>query len=415
MKRISILTLLLCVLALGGYAATLSGTVTNATTSAPVSGQKVYAYDSLGFWLDSTVTNSSGGYSFTIPSAVPTGDFLMAHTKGCGGSLAWWNGWFAGSNMTANFTTCTGTTYAIHGTVSLGGIANTGQAQIYLIHKYYDSLSASNVLTAVDSFLTSATGGSFAKSYTVIPGGALLLKAALLPSHPSYASFLPTYYTSSASWSSATGLSSGNFGTTASNINMIAGTNPGGPGFIGGQVIMGANKTAGVGDPLPSRILILANASNQPVAYTYSDANGRFEFKNIALGSYKIYGDAWGKTNPALSVTLGATTKAVHNVIFEENSSTFMGRLGDLSTGNAPALAGLNVYPNPVTAFVQIDGLATVKGDKTVTVRGMNGAVISSQTVNTASARIATAELPAGMYILQVATDAGSASFRFVK
>lgn len=415
MKRISILTLLLSAFAIAGYAATLSGTVTNPTTSAPVAGQKVYAYDSLGFWNDSTITNSSGAYTFTIPSAVPNGDFLMAHTKGCGGSLAWWNGWFAGSNMTANFTSCTGITYSLHGTVSLGGTANNGQARVYLIHKYYDSLASSTVLTAIDSFLTSSTGGTFSKSYTTIPGGSLILKAALLPSHPSYAAFLPTYYTSATSWSSATTLTAANFGTAASNINMAGGTNTGGPGFIGGYVVMGANKSSGAGDPLPSRILILTDAANKPVAYTYSDASGRFEFKNIAIGSYKIYGDAWGKTNPALSVTLSNTVQNVRNVIFEENSSTFMGRLADLSTGNAPALAGLKVYPNPVTEFVQIDGLAAVKGDKTVTVRAMNGAVISSETVNAASARIATVELPAGMYILQVATEAGSASYRFVK
>lgn len=414
MKRIPILTLLLCMLAIGTYAATLSGTVTDVTTGNPVSGQKVYVYDSLSFWSDSTTTNSSGGYSFTVPTAVPSGDLIMAYTAGCGGFRSWFTGFYAGTNMTANFTTCSSSPFILHGYITLGGVPNSGGAKLYLIRKTYDSISAAHILTAIDSMVT-GTGGYYTKTFSSVPAGTLLLKAALLPSNPSYSSYLPTYYNGSASWSSATALGTSNFSSVMTNINMIGGTNPGGPGFIGGSVLMGANKTAGVGDPLPSRIIILTNSANQPVAYTYSDASGHFEFRNIAIGSYKLYGDAWGKNNPTLNVTLSNSQQSVNNVVFEENSTEFAGRIGGVGTGIPAQLATLKVYPNPATAYVQIDGLSTVNGDKTITLRGVTGAVISSQTVNTASLRIATGELPAGMYILHVATEAGSASYRFVK
>jgi hypothetical protein len=412
MKRIPILTLLLSALAISSYAATLSGTVTNSSSTTPVAGQKVYVMDSLGYWNDSTITNAAGGYSMTIPATLPSGNLLMAHTEGCGGTNAWWNGVYSGSNLTANFTTCT---LMLQGTLSLGGTANTGQAMIYLIRENNDSVAVTTTLTAIDSFLSAPTGGTFSKAYTSIPGGKLLLKAALLPAHPAYASYMPTYYTSSASWNTATPISTPAFKGAASNITMLGGTNPGGPGFIGGDVVLGANKSSGAGDPLPKRILILANAANKPIAYTYSDAKGHFEFRNLPFGTYRIFGDAMGKSNPSLEVSLPTTTPVVNGIVFKETSTSFTGALSTLGIRKPAALASLNVYPNPVTTHVQIDGLAAIKGDKTITVRSMTGAVISSQTASAASLRIATSELPAGIYILQVATEAGNASFQLVK
>jgi hypothetical protein len=414
MKRIPILAFLLSAATGGAFAATLNGTVTNNITGAPVAGQAVYVLDSIGTWKDTVITNASGAYSFNVPATVPTGHPLMAYTAGCGG-MAYWNGAYSGSSMTANFTSCTGTGNTLHGTVSLGSTANNGQAMIYLINEYRDTVTHTSILTAIDSFLTASTGGTFSKTYATVPGGKLLLKAALRPTHPAYASFLPTYYSSSVSWSSAAPLSASNFGTVTTNINMIGGTNPGGPGFISGDVLLGANKSAAVGDPMPGKIMILADAANKPMAYTYTDAKGHFEFNNLPFGTYRIFGDVMGKANPALEVSMPTTTPKIAGIVFEESSTSFKGHINALGTGIPAELASVKVFPNPATNYVQVDGLAAVKGDKTITVRGVNGAVISSQTTSSSSLRIATDQLPAGMYILQVATGAATASFRFVK
>src|SRR6188768_216714 len=70
MKQLSLLAILLCLVTGFAKAATVSGTVTNAATSSPAASQRVYIYDSLVAYNDSTLTNSSGVYSFTLPSAV---------------------------------------------------------------------------------------------------------------------------------------------------------------------------------------------------------------------------------------------------------------------------------------------------------------------------------------------------------
>jgi hypothetical protein len=196
---------------------------------------------------------------------------------------------------------------------------------------------------------------------------------------------------------------------------MIAGSNAGGPGFVGGSVILGANKTSAVGDPLPGRILILTNSTGQGIAYTYSDAAGAFSFSNLAVGTYKIFGDAWGKTNPALTFTLTNAKPGITNIVFEENSNSFKGTLNTLSVSST-ITSDISVYPNPVADRLVVTGLDKISGSKTALLSDVTGAVMQTLVfVQGQPAMINTANLPNGMYLLRLQTDAGSINFRVVK
>jgi hypothetical protein len=402
------------------FAATISGTVTNASTSAAVAYQKVYFYNPTTYYRDSTQTNASGYYSITIPSWIPLYDSVNVYTYACG-SVVSYGQLYTGSSLTRNFNICV--TYTLHGTISLSGTSNNGFATVYLIKKEYDSTLKDTVLTAIDSITTSSTGGTYTKTYStnpflgVLAGGALLLKAALKPSHPSYSSYVPTYYTSALVWSNAAALTAANFTpATATNINMVAGTNIGGPGFVGGSVLLGAGKNAGIGDPLRSRILILTNSTGQGLAYAYSDTAGRFSFSNLALGTYKIFGDAWGKTNPALTFTLTSARPSIPNIIFEENSTSFKGTLIQTTGIAGSTLSAVSAYPNPVNDYLFFSGLSSISGPKTVILYDVTGVVLQQRSFSTGQeVNIATAALPAGVYLLRLQTDAGAASFRVVK
>jgi hypothetical protein len=412
MKQLSLLTLC-CLLSVFAGAATLSGTVTvGAPTIAPIVGQKVYVIDSFNTYRDSAVTNSLGQYSFTLPGSFTNPTYLFVSSPACG-SMNTQFAMYTGSNVTTNFTLCN-TFPILRGTVSLGSTTNIGLATVYLIRKQYDPSIMDTTLTAIDSIITATSGGAFAKAYASIPTGTLLMKAALQSTHPSYSSFLPTYDTNATTWSSARVLSGLHF-MFSTTINMTAGVNPGGPGFIGGSVLVGANKSTGVGDPLSSRILLLTNNAGQPVAYTYSNASGQFQFPNLAYGTYKLSGDAWGKTNPPLTITISASNPSVPDVVFEENNKTFKGHIGSLNV-SGPALSGLSVYPNPVTDYLQLKGLSSIGGAKTIVLSDVTGAVISRQTVEqNGNAGISTAALPAGTYLLQVLTTEGNATYKIVK
>ncbi len=426
MKKLSLLILLCALLAKLASATTISGTITQAHTGEPIASQKVYIRDSVyHIYLDSTLTASNGAYSFTIPATVSTsypGNALIVYlTANACGRFEQQNIAYTGSSATLNFSIC-GTQKLFYGGVYASGVSGFANAKVYLIAvTAVNAATGDTTITAVDSITTSATSvpvGTFSKTYADFPVQwipTLRVKAALSPSDPLYAAYLPTYVSGSSSelqWSNTT--PTGYY--SRQDVDMIPGTNPGGPSFVGGSVLLGANKNAGVGDPLSKRLLLLTKSTGEPVAYTYSDASGKFSFPAMPLGSYYIFGDALGKSNPALAITLTGSNKSINNIIFEENSKVFKGRLSNLSVGGKSAVDGISIFPNPARDFISVQGLAAIPGSKTIVLLDVTGAEVARQSIiNKGETSMQLESLAAGIYLLHVQTVEGEAIFRVVK
>ncbi|OSZ79189.1 hypothetical protein CAP35_13315 [Chitinophagaceae bacterium IBVUCB1] len=405
---------------------TFSGTVLT-TTGAPVVGQTVWVMsDSSRGWSGTThgaffstsaVTNSTGAYTVTMPSTTLSGHPIWASTVNCtGGSPATLSNLhtYAGVNITSNFTKCVPPPPAtISGQITHNstGAAN---AKVYLIAKSPDSIWVGTTvvftwkLTALDSALTNSSG-NYSMTYPTSRPDSLLVKAALLPASSNYSSYLPTYHTSSLIWSGATTIAPGGTGSITRNIALIGGTNPGGPGFIGGSVVLGANKSTAAGDPLPGRLIILTNASNQAVAYTYSNASGQFSF-NVPYGSYKIFGDVMGKTSAPLSFTLSTAMPSASAIKFEEKALTFDAKMTTGIAGVATQTAG--IFPNPAKNNISITGLT---GNATVTVYDVMGKVVATHAVSASNNEVNIANLPTGNYVLKLATASDVTTVKLVK
>lgn len=103
----------------------------------------------------------------------------------------------------------------------------------------YDS--GSNMLSAIDSLITSASmSSSHYYDFGSIPSQTYYVKAKVNSSvNPG---FIPTYHLSSATWGGATSIYVPGNSYAQANINMISGTPTSGPGFIGGNVSQGQVK-----------------------------------------------------------------------------------------------------------------------------------------------------------------------------
>jgi hypothetical protein len=290
----------------------------------------------------------------------------------------------------------------VSGTVTKGSTGNAAYpATVYLIKKSYSSQLAAYTLTLLDSTVTNSNGEYHFYNVTV-PAGDLLVKAALDASNPDYSHYLPTYKENSLTWNNAHAVS---FTLGANNIHLIHGINPGGPAFIGGSVKQGANKSTGVGDPLPARLIILTTVNGDAVAFTYSDASGNFSFPNLAYGSYKLFGDVWGKQNPELLVNVDAVTPTVNDIIFQENSQNFAGS----ATGiNDPAInTSIKAYPNPVKdrLVVSIPDASDMITSASLT--DLKGQVVYTRAFNATTVSIPMEDLPGGLYLLNVSSVKG--------
>ncbi len=425
------------------YNVTVSGTVTNAQTTNPVSGQWVWvqmmgsnAMGGTWSYLDSMQTSGTGAYSFT--AAVPTGIVQgsgSVWTADCGTIATQYFGIFnapAGTNIVKNFSICgnggggtpcvanfqynisgltvtayinfvpggsavwtfgngatssgpqTSYTYSSAGNYTLclylydtsgavcdskcvaitvsnpgngpwtvsgavfmsnnnGALTSPADAEVYLIE--YNQQAGT--LTAIDTTTITSNpllGGTY--TFSNVPSGNYFVKSALLPADPQYWNFLPTYHTSFLFWSQATNVSvSAN--TSGIDIVLKQGTNPGGPGFTGGLISQGANKTGGAGDPIAGVQVMLLNLDDTPVQYTYSDVNGAFSFSNVAYGTYQIYAEVMGKATTPIVVTLSAQNPSIANIhIWVTGTAVVVGQGLEILHHDQ-----MNVFPNPASEF----------------------------------------------------------------
>ena len=419
MKKLSLI-IALSLASIASYAQThqVYGHVQDGS-SQPAPGEVVTASVWNG-WSISATTDANGDYSIDVPDTTAVGTFIEINLTASNCQVNYYDSvMWAFADYQSDFTICVPPpppTYYINGQV-MAGNNGANDAVVYLIEQEYDVNTQVTTLTAIDSAFTDTMNGYY---YFTVPSGVtgtLKIKAALLSTSPDYADYLPTYYTSSLNWN-GTGVTTvpSNANTNNADIDLIAGTNTGGPAFIAGDVLQGANKSTAPGDPLQNRILILTTDADVPVAYSYTDVDGHFSFPSLAYGTYKLFGDAPGKDNPALTIILDANNPSNETITFEENSGSFDGSLWPASVATAPELNQVSVYPNPVADVLNVSGLNTIEGAKTVTLTSINGAVAFTHTYEAnEKVSISVSGLSNGMYTLQINTVKGNAIYKIVK
>ncbi|MDP4934994.1 MAG: carboxypeptidase regulatory-like domain-containing protein, partial [Salibacteraceae bacterium] len=265
-----------------------------------------------------------------------------------------------------------------------GNITQGEGAMVYLIEEN------SGVLTAVDSVVSDSMGYYY--FFNACPS-TYYVKAALLPSHSLYAYHVPTYYVSSSLWATATAvIVSGN--TTGIDINLLTGTNLGGPGFIGGAVSQGANR--GEGDPVIGAQVILLDANGNVSAFTTTDANGEYSFENLAYGNYSVYVEMINFDAFPFEVVVSADNEEVQNRNFVVEG----GKIKPVTPLGVNALSAVSfeMYPNPANGLVTFTGtvdqveIINILGE-TVLVKSNNGA---------ANMNLDITSLTSGQYIVSV-------------
>jgi PKD repeat protein len=296
----------------------------------------------------------------------------------------------------------------LYGMLSANGAA-AGASAVYLIQ--HNTLLG--ILTAVDTTLSIDSAGVTLYYFPNITPGNYLVKAAMLPSNPSYASNMPTYHASALYWNQAGTINVLPNGLTQANISYIQGVNPGGPGFIGGLISQGANK--GPGDPVTGVQVMLLDANNgdQPVAVVYSDAAGVFGFTNIPYGTYKVYAEMINKTTVPVVVTIDATTPSTDGIQIVVGSS-WISSISKAETFAAGVVG--NIHPNPASGVCYLDIRAERAGIVELAVADLTGKVIRTQRVDLQpglnKVKLDAETLGGGVYLVTVTAEDGTRAIR---
>lgn len=260
------------------------------------------------------------------------------------------------------------------------------------------------LLTIVDSVQTDTAirGGYF--SFTNVCPDSYLVKVALDTNHIYHKDFIPTYFLSALRWDSAQYIIASKSQNSYNNvIKMQSGINPGGPGFIAGNVKKGANKKAG--EPIEGVEIILLNARNKPVAYTYSGKDGSFKIENLALGKYHLYADVMGLEIGGLDVELDKTNPSIDDVKVEVGSKRVITSIPNQLTITSNPIA---IYPNPASDFIRID-IAQLKGE--VSLLDINGRVLNRMNID-GQTTLHVNDLNQGVYLLSFTAENGQTFYK---
>lgn len=262
--------------------------------------------------------------------------------------------------------------------------------------------SAAGTLTAVDTFVSDPAFGPF--FFFGAPNGDYRVKVALNPADPSHADYLPTYYGNDPFWYNATVVNQNSFPLL--DIQMVPGTNSGGPGFIGGLISQGANRTTQ--NMVENISVMLLDANDQPVDYAMTNVSGEYTFQNIEEGTYKVLVDMWGKATEHYIVEISQGKTRVEDLNFEFNDQQIW------KTGVATYLSSelegtARVYPNPSDGFVNVDLEIAKAKNLRITLTNTLGQTLINRTetvqAGTSTIGMNLAMLPKGIYQIAISED----------
>ncbi len=263
------------------------------------------------------------------------------------------------------------------------GMPTVPDTKIWLIQ--YNPADSS--LTALDSTVSCMDGSAPFYQFNDKVSGDYLVKAKLLSSITGTSDYIPTYGLSNAHWDTATTIFHAG-GANTQDINMIYGTVPSGPGFIGGLIVMGAGKGTSGEVPAPNLLVYLEDASGNVLTYTYTDASGAFSFSGIGYGTYVIYPtDYKYRTTPSDVITLNTTTSSYTAVDFKKH--TTLGTITPFAivTGvnQLPGSAVLTLSPNPAGENIQVNWNNQPNGVAHISFTDMAGRVVYNNSINMAT------------------------------
>lgn len=382
---------------------------------------------SLGIYQASVQTvGQAGRFSDTTP-ALPaaTRGWIAVSLSGCRGQLVT-DTQFVRTDNIPNLATLSfslevcppGGPLSISGTVTRGRPL-ASQAQVYLLD--WDKPGLASQGTVVDSTLVNSRGEY---TFSGVDTGSYLLRAALLPSSPGYKNYTPAYYAfdtmqpAPVIWRRADPVQLQFRDLENRDIRLPAVSNAQGPGFISGYVARGgANKKAGINQPLPDRQVTLLDSTGRPFAFQLTDEAGFYEFPNLPLGRYQLRVEVPGKPCEVTDVTLTRNNLSASDILYGVRDSAIVVEQRAVYTA-APQPLQARVYPNPVSHILHITLPRQPSASTELKLVSEKGRVVRRATVQPGQAgqqQWDLADQPDGLYLLQLQNRKGMVTQPVIK
>jgi PKD repeat protein len=237
-----------------------------------------------------------------------------------------------------------------------------------------------------------------------VPDGNYYLLAYPKINGPIATKFLPTYFTNSVYWPSATlinlGQAQDQYDIQLEPYTILNG----GTLIINGQLLNSGKSL----NPAKQEVLLLDNQNN-PVRWTFSDLAGNYSFDSLPAGNYRV--------NPVMS---GLTSYPSVVDLNENTSPAFVkmyisGQTITAKSAKEPADNLFKIYPNPAHDILNIDmnnSFVTYPAE----IINTSGKILKTARLISGTNTIQISNLPTGLYLLKISGQIGSQyTQRFIK
>ncbi len=213
-----------------------------------------------------------------------------------------------------------------------------------------------------------------------------------------YPGVAPLYFTNGTTWSTATAIGLPCF-LNNGNINSNTLTAASGSGVIMGNIVIDTTYLKSMSVPFENALVKLLDQSNQVVAFTYSDANGNYQFTAVPTGFYSVKLDV-----PYIpQVNDHAISLVGNDIIVGADFSILTDgivAIDNLELGiNVETNYSIEMYPNPASDEVVItNGSNTPLSYQLITVSGL---VIQTGMIASGKSSLDIQHLSEGIYFVK--------------
>lgn len=259
-------------------------------------------------------------------------------------------------------------------------------------------------------------GGSFIYEFvTTIPGtgsyffenvpqGDYLIVASLTPQSPYFIDYFPTYYGDALFWFDATEINLGD-PNNPYDINLIPITSMNqGPGLIEGTITFGDEK----GGPAENIIVVLMDEDEQALTYIHSNADGQFDFSDLAFGTYKLKLEIPGITSAIATVVISEENQSGNISFVVEDNYVYL----SVDDNEMEFADAGNIFPNPATGQVNINIIVEQPMNLNITILNQLGQFVYQSDARVQNGNnkleINTSDLTNGLYNMIIRDDQGN-------
>ncbi|HDO27801.1 MAG TPA: PKD domain-containing protein [Bacteroidetes bacterium] len=234
--------------------------------------------------------------------------------------------------------------------------------------------------------------------------GEYIIRTDLLAGSPDYDSYAPAYHENKSFWTGATIFDLKDNEQFTVNIHLKETV-----AMAGGiSEIYGTLKTGASCDDeldMEHQLVYLLNSENQVVAYTYSDADGKFNFQGLGKGSYRVRAEITGKLSPVADVEIDDSNLMPGEIILEIDCNAWVG----VDEEFADAENGIfisNLFPQPASENITVELSLKNAGNFQFEFIDLTGKTVWSQTARLSEGKnrltMDARRFKAGLYLLKV-------------